>query len=562
MAGFREPTPPLLSFSVIPESIMRPPIDGDAPSSQRSTLCRHGTLPYTSMSSEPDVRRIMPQQRRRARQSESEGISRERIIKEGTIPTLIRSLFPILLGSLFSNTICYVLFASSTQAHLQSSITTFLSSALLTTLTRTFLLDPDFDPKQSKLLRTVEDHQGTFTNLKRDLEKAHSEWLGVSLVSTAVICGIGSRRKAKKGEAYDDAVDCLNRLALHLAGLRSGTRIQAELTRKSSGMGMLRKVSEESRKGKGNERRRSTSGSSERGKERESEQEEEDATLEAAASMFGDLVHGLGPRMSALAVRHLHSLVSLSYLPNTNLPPIDRMHNDPPPDQTRLRTPTLLLLLPLPFCPTLLRTRIHAPRRRHPARATMRSLGFIEGARWLNDSTFIFTIQELARELILLVQAMARIYAPEREENERKMVLTRLWGRWDGGGLRREHEMDGGEDAGKKGLSDPPLHPTLLPHHWHHHIAHVLPQSQASCPEHRADPRALDPHVPRPPQTAFMGLGSADKGAGHEVRGEDGLATAMLAASAFWEGTREVFLEYRGEWALLSICLFLRSSYF
>ena len=32
-----------------------------------------------------------------------------------------------------------------------------------------------------------------------------------------------------------------------------------------------------------------------------------------------------------------------------------------------------------------------------------------------------------------------------------------------------------------------------------------------------------------------------------------GMATAMLAAPAFFESTRPVFVDYRGEWALISV---------
>lgn len=33
-----------------------------------------------------------------------------------------------------------------------------------------------------------------------------------------------------------------------------------------------------------------------------------------------------------------------------------------------------------------------------------------------------------------------------------------------------------------------------------------------------------------------------------------GLATAILASPAFFEATRQTFVDYRGEWALLSVC--------
>lgn len=32
-----------------------------------------------------------------------------------------------------------------------------------------------------------------------------------------------------------------------------------------------------------------------------------------------------------------------------------------------------------------------------------------------------------------------------------------------------------------------------------------------------------------------------------------GMATAILAAPAFFEATRPMFVEYRGEWALISV---------
>jgi hypothetical protein len=35
---------------------------------------------------------------------------------------------------------------------------------------------------------------------------------------------------------------------------------------------------------------------------------------------------------------------------------------------------------------------------------------------------------------------------------------------------------------------------------------------------------------------------------------KSGMAVAILAAPAFIESTRETFMEYRGEWALISVC--------
>ncbi|KIJ39387.1 hypothetical protein M422DRAFT_257704 [Sphaerobolus stellatus SS14] len=458
------------------------------------------------------------------------------------------------------------LFPSSVQVHLQSSTTTSLSSfsTLLTTLTRTFLLDPDFHPKQSKLLKAVEDHQETFTNLKRDLEEAHSEWLGMSLVSIAILCGIGSRRKAEKGEAYDDAVDC--------------GADEEEFWMRTS-----RKVTEERGKGKGNEGGRSRS--SERERERESEQEEKDATLEAAASMFGDLVDDLGPPMSALAtactttlhrIKHAFEHPRSSSAPSPSAPPFSAH------EFMRLADDIQCSLYQ--FDSTSNRAVVRLYRRSEMAERLnvdkdvfyednvggAMPRGMFEEGR---DETvlllyfFIFTIQEFTHELILLVQAMARIYALEREENERKMVLRWLWGlfvAWRkgyvgiadyheeeqeevgmGGGLGREHDMDGGEDAGKKGLrrlsallSTRPSFPTT-----------GTTTSRTSFPK-------VKPHAPNTVQTparstlTFRGrlkqrlwaLGARIKEPDMKYAMKTGLATAMLAASAFWEGTREFFV--------------------
>lgn len=171
-------------------------------------------------------------------------------------------------------------------------------ATLLKVLTRTFLLDPDFHPKQSKLIRAVDAHQKSFTSLKRHLTEAHSEWL------------CSPRRNAATSVAYDDAVDCLNRLAQHLGGLRSGTRLQADLTRAHrDGKLVLQR-------GAGNSKLFVPAGSklyewthsgSRTPKGKVPGEEDEDALLSAAAAMFGDLVDELGPPMNALAVRFFDS---------------------------------------------------------------------------------------------------------------------------------------------------------------------------------------------------------------------------------------------------------------
>lgn len=98
-------------------------------------------------------------------------------------------------------------------------------STLLTTITQTFLLEePIRQPSQEKLKKAIDGHQASFTALKKHLVEAQSErWFGgpgKSPIATS---------RQNLGQAYDNAVDSLNRLGQHLNGLRSGTTLQFEL---------------------------------------------------------------------------------------------------------------------------------------------------------------------------------------------------------------------------------------------------------------------------------------------------------------------------------------------
>jgi len=129
-----------------------------------------------------------------------------------------------------------------------------------------------------KIQRAVENHQNSFTTLQRNLREAKSEWAltratGEDSEEPGVVDGypqLSGRR------SYEDAVDSLNRLAQHLNGLRSGTRLQYELTK----AGIKRK-----------------------GKAVDSDETQGvEVLLRAAAAMFGDLVDELGPPLKALSV--------------------------------------------------------------------------------------------------------------------------------------------------------------------------------------------------------------------------------------------------------------------
>jgi len=189
--------------------------------------------------------------------------------------------------------VCYCVWPQSATANLQENVTKTLGSfsTLLQLLTSTFLLEaPLHQPSHEKLQMAVENHQASFTSLKKNLAEAHSEWL---------IAGPDSRNKY--GAAYEDAVDSLNRLAQHLNGLRGGTRLQYELAKAQSDMLKSRKLrgrqlgnapgTDDSNKGKTPERNGAIN-----------QESGGDRLLEEASVMFGDIVDDLGPPLKALSV--------------------------------------------------------------------------------------------------------------------------------------------------------------------------------------------------------------------------------------------------------------------
>ncbi|EEB86966.1 hypothetical protein MPER_15897, partial [Moniliophthora perniciosa FA553] len=183
-------------------------------------------------------------------------------------------------------------------------------------LTDTFLLEESHKKSQGKLQRAIEAHQSSFTSLKKNLKEAKTEWLfwgrfrQHSPIEERLEAGQNGpepywgassiKRENQREKAYEDAIDCLNRLGQHLNGLRSGTRLQYELTQ--AGV-----VEKKVKHRKGQNKRSNDQGPlidvsiPDVMEESVAEEDEETATLKAAAAMFGDLVDDLGPPLKALS---------------------------------------------------------------------------------------------------------------------------------------------------------------------------------------------------------------------------------------------------------------------
>ncbi|KAJ7590150.1 Fusaric acid resistance protein-like-domain-containing protein [Mycena floridula] len=474
------------------------------------------------------------------------------MIKEGGIQTLLQVSFVVFLGCTVSNVVCYLIWPQTATSNLQTNMTKTLDSfsTLLSLLTNTFLLEEGLHhPSLEKLHKAVENHQNSFTGLKLNLQEARSEWYfwmrprNPSLPANGAPMITGNVRTI----AYENAVDSLNRLAQHLNGLRGGTRLQYELTRAGAV------------KPKG----------AEHGKNKVAEGElfEDDETvmLKAAAEMFGDLVEDMGPPLKALSGACTGSLKRLREA--FVLAQVQKRH------KKDLIQPHEFLELVDGIERALVRfesTSNHAVLRLYrrsnipsftsdatPGGTDYFNLGSMgdnlitaaENEHVFLVYFFIFTLQEFARELVSLIDAMERIYTIEQERLSWLGWLQQLFlASWQGlknvGKPRKSRRP--GVKRRKTGLT-------------RRLSSYMKPRSRPSFPKVR-------PHAPNTIQTpawsnlTFIGkikqslwtIGTRLRERDTKYAIKTGIACALLAAPAFFDSTRPIFTAYWGDWALIS----------
>ncbi|GJN88427.1 hypothetical protein Rhopal_001393-T1 [Rhodotorula paludigena] len=126
-------------------------------------------------------------------------------------------LFIALVGALISNVICFAVWPQSATSRLQSDVNKTLESfgTLVEMLTKTFLLDTDFSTRPAELKKAIDAHQAAFTTLKSSLSQAKYE--------------VFDSRMAGTTKSYDAAVSSMTRLAQGLTGMRAGCALQWEL---------------------------------------------------------------------------------------------------------------------------------------------------------------------------------------------------------------------------------------------------------------------------------------------------------------------------------------------
>lgn len=213
--------------------------------------------------------------------------------------------FIVIVGALISNVVCLLIWPQRATANLQNNMTQTLNSfsTLLGMLTQTFLLEEPHGFSTDKLQRAVAAHQASFTSLKKSLDEAHSERFfgGPGRV------GNRAQLRGSSGQAYQDAIDSLNRLGQHLNGLRSGISLQQEIIKGyREGKIVLKNARFHpedvlTTNGNGKGKVADPNGAE------PSVPDEESMLLQAAATVFGELMDDLGPPLKALSVSTLYN---------------------------------------------------------------------------------------------------------------------------------------------------------------------------------------------------------------------------------------------------------------
>lgn len=466
------------------------------------------------------------------------------VVKEGGWQTLLSMAFIVFCGTATSNLVCYLVWPQTAAANLQGNMAKTLDSfaTVLDMLTSTFLLEqPDHHVSPEKLQNAVDNHQSSFTSLKKNLNEAKKEWMFTAWIPSneppSTVRPIRSSENVRT-KAYEDAVDSMNRLAQHLNGLRSGIRLQYELTQ----AGMIK-------------RRRS----SKRPKSGE-DGDEKAFFLQQAAVMFGELVDDLGPPLKSLSTTCTSSLKRLRE---------SFVQSHRPSSEEKMKPHEFFELVDnierslMRFESTSNHAVMRLYRKSDPADGEGSVLSIVsadgnDNSMLMNQDNehiflvyfFIFTLQEFATELSNLVDAMERIYNFERNRLSWWGLIKHAAGalkeKWTG--VSRWAKRRRTTIARPKMMSRP-------------FSSYVIPKARR-----RPVFPKVRPHAPNtvltPARSNLTFLGKIKQmvwRTGQRLTERDskfaikaGAAIALLASPAFFDATREIFLTYNGDWALIS----------
>ncbi|PVF97453.1 hypothetical protein CPB86DRAFT_706963 [Serendipita vermifera] len=497
------------------------------------------------------------------------------VVKEGGFITLGQILVSVAIGASIANVICFIIWPQSATVNLQRDMITSLESyaTLLEMLTSSFLLDPRSQGR-TQLIRAVEAHQASFTSLKRSLDEARSEW---ALDPPDAPRSKRSLHQQSLNHFYGDAVDSLNRLAQHLAGLRSGTKLQRDLTAKYGKRKMKKMMQKEATKSRGSQGQLPTV------EEQEIESvspepnegkvmDEETLALAAAAAVFGSLIDDVGPPMAALTDACTGTLKSMR---KALIEERERTrksmrwfhdHIDGVNDFPELGAKIERALYNFDSTSNQALMRLY---RRSAITDTESIASTTDGMRDDIDTMFlvyffIFTLQEFARELVSLVEIMGQLY--EAQENALKYRGVLGW-------FRRVFQRPRSNTLNGHTSERIPTYGTVTNKSYtkggirpvlRKRFSNLVPLEPSHLPR-SAFPkvRAHAPNTSQTPARSSLSRSGQIKqrlwSILHKLKDGDirysfkvGVSTAILASPAFIDATRPTFIEYRGEWALIS----------
>lgn len=467
------------------------------------------------------------------------------IVKEGGIVTFLQVSSIVLVGALISNLVSFALWPQSATDNLQANMTKTLDSfsMLLGMITDMFLLEePVHRPSYERMQKAVENHQSTFTSLKKAFTEACSERF-MMLDDTSITL-------AK--QAYEDAVDSLTRLAQHLNGLRSGTRLQYELTKAQSegklvirGSHLQNDVNSISRVSVG-----------QGGTTTAQCDDLEEALLRTAAETFGDLMDITGPPLKALSTTCRLCLKRLreAFMYSRDIQR-ERMHSE---DFHAIIDGIERAMYTFESASNQALLRLYrrsnlVPRSRRSTISTLncsQALGDNENEHLFIIYFYIFTLQEFAGELMCLTDAMRRIYAVESSRlskqswwrrcviNGPRSIFSYLFS------FQRRSTSEKRHASGLQRIS------TYFSENRHPKVS--FPKVQPHAPSTVQTPDRSNLSFFGRIKRSMWELGDRLKDRNIKYSFKVGMSTATLAALAFFDTTRPIFMQYRGEWALVS----------
>ncbi|KAI9447166.1 Fusaric acid resistance protein-like-domain-containing protein [Russula earlei] len=488
------------------------------------------------------------------------------VVKEGGLEMLLQVALIVAIGAFISNLVCVGLWPQYAKKILQANMIKTLDSfsTLLSLLTSTFLLeDESYQPSQERISKAVADHQAAFTGLKKSLDEARSERLSGGPIADFSRGG---------GDPYEDAVDSLTRLAQHLNGLRSGTSLQYDLAKAHRDAKVA--IRQHSAATQGTVIPNVLETDLAKGKAAvEGHGNTEGVMLRAAAAMFGDLVSELDSPLRALSSTCTKALCRLRGAFS------DRESTSADTESVLdefMELANGIQRALFEFDSTSNHAVLRLYRRIDASGSTLlaspastsaeENIGpFISGSdneHVLLVYFFIFAMQEFARELISLTVAMSRIYAAERPTTSRRWfprittalsIVFRC--------VRSRVKTSISESRSRQ--SDTSASSKPVRRGLHRRISGILTKEKSritySFPKvrpHAPDTVQTPSRKGLPPwrrfQLSLWAFGSHMQDYAIKYAIKTGVATAILAAPAFIEATRPTFMEYRGEWALIS----------